>query len=217
MLAIALFLFLQSFFSKPKEIENTEYFAPPLEVKYLSAGYATQLSDGFWMRAVQDTGYCEAHISEGICKGKSWYFNIINLVVSLDDQFAEAYYYGGLSLSVMIKDIQGASIIFDKATHVFKYDWPMLYLAAYHALFEEKDYLKASALYLRAANNGAPSWVRLSAGKLAASGGNREAAQEILQKLIDKEENPLWIKSLKEKLESEEKSKSIEKRSSSSK
>lgn len=205
LLAIALFIFIQGFFTEPKPLGKVEYFAPPSEVKYLASGYAPQLSDTFWMRSIQDTSYCESHISEAICQGKSWFFKIVDLTITLDNQFSEAYYFGGLSLTVLIKDIQGASVIFDKATQVFKYEWPILYLAAYHALFEEKDNLKASKLYLRAAENGAPAWVRLSAGKLAASGGDNEAAKEILEKLIAREENPLWIKSLKEKLQSQNK------------
>lgn len=121
-------------------------------------------------------------------------------MVELDPEFTEAYYFGGLSLTTLIKDYEGATVIFDKATAKFKREWPLLYLAAYHALFEEKDKLKASKLYLMAANNGAPSWVRLSAGKLAAEGGDKDVAVDILNHLIQAESDPRWIKRLKDKL-----------------
>lgn len=196
----ALFFLAQSGFVKPKSIGVTDYLPPPLEIKYLTGGFASQMSDSFWLRSVQDTQYCEQNIDEKTCSGKSWFFNVINLVVELEPQFAEAYYFGGLSLTILINDFQGASIIFDKGTSVFKYEWPMLYLAAYHALFEEKDKAKAAKLYLRAADNGAPSWVRLTAGKLAAEGGSAETAEEILQQLIKSESHPKWIEKLKGKL-----------------
>lgn len=203
-LSAALLILLQQHFVKPNLKFELNKVAPPLEVMYLSAGFRTQMSDSAWLRSVQDTEYCEKTLEDNKCVGQSWFFNIINLAVELDPLFSEAYYYGGLSLTVFIHDVAGASIIFDKATKQFKYDWPILYLAAYHALFEEKDKLKASRLYLAAANNGAPAWVRLSAGKLAASGGDEAAAKEILEHLVKTEADPVWVKQLKEKLKAAE-------------
>lgn len=196
----SLALILQNYFTKPQTKFEPSRLAPPLEISYLSAGFKAQLSDSFWLRSVQDTEYCEKQVEGNTCIGQSWFFSLINLAVELDPLFSEAYYYGGLSLTVYIKDIPGASIIFDKAVKQFKYEWPILYLAAYHALFQEKDKLKASKLYLAAADNGAPPWVRLSAGKLALGGGDDRAAQEILEQLIKTEAHPAWIKQLKEKL-----------------
>ena len=200
LLLTAMFFLTQCNFIKPQLIGVTDYLPPPLEIKYLTGGFAAQMSDVFWLRSVQDTQYCEENIDEKTCTGKSWFFNVINLVVELEPNFSEAYYYGGLSLTVLISDYEGASVIFDKGTAMFKYEWPMLYLAAYHALFEEKNKTKAAKLYLKAADNGAPPWVRLSAGKLAAEGGELDSAEEILQQLIKSESNPKWIARLKEKL-----------------
>jgi hypothetical protein len=201
-LSAALLILLQQQFAKPNLKFEHNKVAPPLEVIHLAAGFRIQMADSAWLRSVQDTEYCEKTLENNKCVGQSWFFNIINLVVELDPLFSEAYYYGGLSLTVFIHDVAGASIIFDKATQQFKYEWPILYLAAYHALFEEKDKLKASRLYLAAADNGAPAWVRLSAGKLAASGGDEAAAKEILEQLVKTEADPIWVKQLKEKLKS---------------
>lgn len=203
-LLATLLILLQQQFTKPDLKFQLNKVAPPLEIMYLSAGFRSQMSDTAWLRSVQDTEYCEKTLQDSNCVGQSWFFNLINLVVELDPLFSEAYYFGGLSLTVFIRDIPGASIIFDKATRQFKYDWPILYLAAYHALFEEKDKLKASRLYLAAANNGAPAWVRLSAGKLAISGGNESAAKEILEQLVKTEADPAWVRQLKEKLKTVE-------------
>ena len=196
----AIFFSFSLFLDKPKPEFNANKVAPPIEIQYLSAGMLSQVSDSFWLRAIQDIEYCEKMVGQGVCEGKSWFFNVINLVVELDKQFIEAYYFGGLSLTVFINDVPGASIIFDKGVSIFKYEWPLLYLAAYHALFQEKDKLKASKLYLRAGENGAPPWVRLSAGKLAAQGGDEQAAVEILEQLIRVEADPSWIKKMQEQL-----------------
>ena len=208
LLVIAAFFFAaEIFFVHPKAQERTIYVAPPLEVKYLVGGFSSQAADSFWLRSIQDTEYCESLISEKACKGKSWLYNMINLTVELDPLFAEAYYYGGLSLVVLVEDNPGASDIFDKGVSHFSHEWPLLYTAAYHALFNEKDKLKAAKLYLKAADTGAPPWVRLSAGKLAAEGGDHNVARDILQNMIGSEANPLWIKQLKTKLEETEKTK----------
>ena len=205
LLLAAIFILAQAFFTKPTQEPRLSYVAPPVEIKYIAAGFQKQLSDTFWLRSVQDTEYCENKKTEAECAGKSWFYNIINLVVNLDDEFIEAYYYGGLSLTILINDYTGATAIFDKAVVKFKHEWPLLYLAAYHALFEEKNKAKAAQLYLAAANNGAPSWVRLSAGRLAAEGGSENVAEEILQQMIQLEQDEKWIKELKSKLEQQKK------------
>jgi hypothetical protein len=206
----AIFFSFSLSFEKPKAVFNANKMAPPIEIKYLTAGMLSQVADSFWLSAIQDIEYCEKMQEKGLCEGKSWFFNVINLVIELDKFFPEAYYFGGLSLTVFINDIPGASIIFEKAVSVYKYEWPILYLAAYHALFQEKDKLKASRLYLRAGENGAPPWVRLSAGKLAAQGGDENAAVEILEQLIRVEADPLWVKKLKEHLNEAKQDKSNE-------
>ena len=199
----AIFFYATGLVQRPQPQPNLGYIAPPVELKYVTMGFSKQVSDTFWLRTIQDTEYCEKTIAEGVCIGKSWFFRLIDLVVQLDQDFSEAYYYGGLALTAVIHDNEGASSIFDRAVVRFKYEWPILYLAAYHALFEEKDKLKASRLYVRAADNGAPPWVRLSAGKLALGGGDKATAVEILQQLIKLESDPRWIKQLKAKLEEE--------------
>lgn len=197
----ALFFCLQGLALKPILAPRTLYLVPPLELKHLVAGFNAQVADSFWLRSIQDMEYCEAEIDGKVCKNKSWLFNVINLTVELDPSFSEAFYFGALALTVLVEDREGASIIYDKATALYKYDWHILYAAAYHALFEEKNQLKAGRLYLQAANMGAPSWVRLSAGKLIASGGDKKAAEEILEQMIMTEQHPLWIKQLRSKLE----------------
>ncbi|MBY0554789.1 hypothetical protein K2P97_09685 [bacterium] len=196
----ALFFGLMFTLEKPKTVSRVDYIAPPLEVKYLSIGFSHQTADSFWLRAIQDFDYCDKPATKLLCVGKSWFFNVINLTVELDNKFLEAYYFGGLALTVLISDMEGASIIFDKGTNEFKNDWRLLYLAGYHALFEEKNKLKAADFYLRAAEHGAPTWVRLMAGRLSSEGGNNIKAKEILQQLIESESDPLWIKKLNNKI-----------------
>lgn len=187
--------------SEPQPINRADYIAPPIELKYLSAGFSHQASDSFWLRAVQDFDHCNQPLNEQQCKDRSWLFDVVNMVVELDKYFKEAYYYGALSLTVLISDYVGASVIFDKGVSVFPQEWPLLYAAGYHALYEENNKSKASDLYLAAANNGAPEWVRSMAGRLASEGGDNIKAEEILKQLIKLEKDSRWIEKLQKKIE----------------
>lgn len=204
LLLAMIFFVIQNQLARPRLLNREDYIAPPIEIKYLTAGFSIQVADSFWLRALQDMDHCDKPINERICRGKSWLFSVINLTVELDNKFKEAYFYGALALTILISDYEGASVIFDKGVAIFNKDWPLLYAAGYHSLFEEKNKLKASKLYLAAVDNGAPDWVRLMAGRLASEGGNSQLAKEILQQLIDLETDPQWIKKLKNKIERQE-------------
>lgn len=197
----ALFFALQLQMKTPQLQKRSDYITPPIELKYLNAGFSASAADSFWLRAVQDFDHCDQPLNESECKGKSWLFDVVNLTVELDAKFREAYYYGALALTILISDYDGATVIFDKGVAHFKNYWPLLYAAGYHADFEEKNKLKASKLYLAAVNNGAPDWVRLSAGRLASEGGDQVSAKEILEQLIDIQSDPLWIAKLRKKIE----------------
>lgn len=188
-------------FSKPNALKRSDYIAPPEIIKNLTVGLNVQMSDSFWLRALQDFEFCDTPINEKECSGKSWLFQIINVSVILDKNFFEAFYYGALALTIIISDYQGASVIFDKAVAQHPKTWKLLYAAGYHALVEEKDKLKAAKLYYEAAQSGAPDWVRMMAGKLAVDGGDDNYATQVLQGMIQINDQPDYIERLKKKLE----------------
>lgn len=196
-----LFFSVQLFFSEPAPLSRTDYLYPPKEIQHLNAGLRVQMADSFWLRAVQDIDFCDRPISQSECEGKSWLFHVIDLTTDLDKKFLEAYFYGALSLTIIVQDYVGASVIFDKGVEQFPSSRFLLYAAGYHAMFEEKNTLKAARLYLAAADNGAPEWVRLMAGRLASEAGDQSTAEQVLQQLIEAEKDPLWIEKLKKKIE----------------
>ena len=200
-LVSALILCASSLLIKPKIILRSDYLAPPEVLKNLSAGLKTQAADSFWLRAVQDFDFCDQPINERECKGQSWLYLVVDTVVGLDSKFLDAYFYGGLALTIMVNDFEGATKIFDKGVKEFPDDWHLSYIAAYHALYEEKDKLKASKLYLSASENGAPSWTRVLAGSLAVEGGDEAFSRMILEQMIVTSQEPVLVERLKKKLE----------------
>lgn len=200
LLASTLFVF-QVILKKPELSKRSDYLPPPVIVKQMSIGMKIQMADSFWLRAVQDFDFCDQKINTTECKGKSWLFQVLDLVTDLDLKFEEAFFFGGLALTVIISDYEGASKIFDKGTLQFPKSWQLNYAAGYHSMIEEKNYAKAAERYLAAANYGAPNWVRILAGTLAAKGGNTEFAEKVIEQMISMNEEPKYIERLKAKLD----------------
>lgn len=195
-----IFFVISNSLNRPSSILRSSYLVPPLVIQNLLTGLKTQASDSFWLRSIQDFDYCDNPINERECKGKSWLYEILNLTTELDSKFYEAFYYGGLALTIIISDYEGASKIFDKGVLAFPTKWNILYAAGYHALFEEKNRMKASHLFLTSSKNGGPSWLSALAARLANESGEKEYAIQILQEMIGSSEDPVLVKHLKKKL-----------------
>lgn len=198
----ALFFFIiQMFFEPPMRIKRSDYLPPPSIIKEMSMGMKIQWADSLWLRAVQDFDYCDQKINETECRGKSWLFQVLDLVTELDLKFEEAFFYGGLALTIIVSDYEGASKIFDKGVNQFPNKWQLNYAAGYHSMIEEKNYSKAAERYLAAANNGAPNWIRVLSGTLAAKGGDTKFAEKVIEQMIELNDEPKYIKRLKAKLD----------------
>ncbi len=199
-LGSALLFCAQFFLTAPLQIKRSDYLPPPQIIKNMTAGFHIQMADSFWLRALQDFDFCDQPLNTNECRGESWLYQVVELTTDLDNQFRDAYFFGAMSLTVLISDFQGASKIFDKGVLKFPTDWRLNYAAGYHALFEEKNKTKAAKLYYVAAENGAPPWVRVLAGRLAVEGGEHEYAAQILEQMIETSQDPMLIERLKQKL-----------------
>jgi hypothetical protein len=144
-------------------------------------GFQYSLSDLFWLRAIQDLDYCENKDLDRNCVGKVWLFEVLNLVTSLDPWYRMAYSAGGIGLSIVISDISGASFLFNKAVRYYPRDWVILYKAAYHAVYEEKNMFKGARLLEQSARSGAPQWVFALASRIYSDQGQKELGARILQ------------------------------------
>ncbi|MFZ3230293.1 MAG: hypothetical protein WA160_08820 [Pseudobdellovibrio sp.] len=201
LLIVAIIFFsIDIFFIKPAAIKRSEYLVPPNIIKNMGMGMSIQTADSFWLRSIQDFDYCDHPLNDKECKAKSWLYEVLNLTTDLDSKFYDAYYYGGLALSVIISDFQGATKIFDKGILEFPQKWQLNYVAGYHAMFEEKNITKAATLFYTAAANGAPGWLNVLAGRLAVDAGNRDFAVQILTEIINNSEDPKLVERLKIKI-----------------
>lgn len=182
-------------------VEN--YQSPPLRIlEKMSVGFQFQIASYQWIKFLQSSDYCENRKSEISCEDRSWIFQIIDFATELDPVFEpDMYRSAGLNLSILTGDSVGATLIFEKAVKNHPTYWSILYSAGYHAHFEEKNLLKASRLYFAASQNGAPDWLSVLAGRLAADEGALGYSQKILQMMIDSNQDEKLIKRLRSKIE----------------
>ncbi len=196
-----LVIYSQIYASKGLLDRPRDLLSPPLGIEHFTFGHRDLTADAFWIRAIQDFDYCEVQVSKNVCSGKGWLFRMLDAITELSPKFRMPYATGALALSVMVSDIPGATRIFDKAVIQFPNDWPILYRAAYHYLYEVKNKKKAADLFIRAGRSGAPPWVFSLAGGLYNESKERVAAEAVLAEMIKIEIDPTLIKRLQEKLE----------------
>ncbi len=184
------------------EVRGKKMLAPPADIEHFSFGYHEVVADILWMRVLQDFDFCEKQLEENICVGNSWMFRMIDAITNLSPRFRMPYATGSLSLTVLVNDIEGASVIFDKAVKAFPNDWPILYRASYQALIEEKNNEKAAGLMLRAAQNGGPPWLYEASARLYSEEGKMAVAEGILADLKANNESEELIRNMEKKIES---------------
>jgi tetratricopeptide (TPR) repeat protein len=178
-----------------------DFVAPPPLIEHYSFGMRPQVADFIWVRTIQDFDYCEKYLVKRTCVGNSWLYHMLEAIVNLDPNYNVAYSAGGLALTILISDYEGASKIFDRGVEVFPNDWQLLFRAGYHALYEENNFVKAADLYRRAGENGGPEYCIPLSKRLGTKEGQIEVGERLVAQLIQREEEEGIINRLKEKIE----------------
>jgi tetratricopeptide (TPR) repeat protein len=184
------------------EEKNKQFYPPPAMIDKLAFGQSEVFADLLWIRSIQDFSYCESEIAANTCKNNSWLFKMLDAITNLSPHFRMPYATGGVALSVLITDVEGAKNIFEKGVKAFPKDWSIIYRAAYHSLYEVKDKKRAAELLIQAGQNGAPQWVFALAGRLYSDSGNLELAESLLQNMIDTKQDEAVIERLRKKIAS---------------
>lgn len=173
---------------------------PPPMLKHIAFGYQEVIADSLWIRAIQDLDYCDQQLAPQICQNNSWLFKMLEAATDLSPHFRIVYSMGAVALSVILTDVDGASQIFNRGAINFPKDWPILYRAAYHFLYEVGDKRRAAELFRAAGDAGAVPWVYNLSARLYAEEYDDKMAEEILAHMISIESNPDLVERLKMKL-----------------
>ncbi len=175
-------------------------WVPPLIIEKFSFGYKDLLADIFWLRTIQDFDYCEERTVTLHCKEQGWLSQMLNLITDLAPKYRIVYATGGLALSVLISDVEGARLFYEKAAKAFPYDWPILYRAAYHNLYEVKNKDRAAEFLVQAGKAGAPPWVFSLAAKLYTEEGKIQLGETLLKDLESQSVDPAVIEKMRTRI-----------------
>lgn len=187
---------------KPSPVDfKQRLIAPPPFLEYFSFGFQMPLADSLWIRAIQDFDYCENPLKQHFCQGNGWLSQMLDVTTNLAPDYQIVYRAGGLALTIIISDYEGASKIFDKGVKMYPKDFPLLYRAAYHAMIEEKNGPKAAGLLTRAAENGGNPWFYSLAARLYSDAGKKELAMGLYKQLEESGTEAGVLARMREKLE----------------
>jgi len=160
---------------------------PPPNIEHFSFGFREPIADSLWVRVIQDFTFCESPKGDKLCRGQDWVYWMLSGISNLAPEFRLPHLVGPMMLTIIVNDIQGASLLFDRAVILFPKDWQILYAASYQAVFEEKNHAKAGDLVLAAAKNGGPTWLYDYANRLYFDAGKKDNAVELMDYV---EKNP---------------------------
>ncbi|PIS10220.1 MAG: hypothetical protein COT73_10555 [Bdellovibrio sp. CG10_big_fil_rev_8_21_14_0_10_47_8] len=200
LIGAAVFIAASLFFRPAALVEKRALIAPPPQLEYFSFGFQMPIADSLWIRAIQDMDYCEAKGEEGHCRNNSWLYQTLDTISRLAPDFYQTYSIGGVALSILVSDVEGGAKILEKGTRVFPKKQRLLYLAGYHALYEEKDKKKAAYYYQKCAENGGTPWIYSLAAGLYDETGERELALKIYEGLKDQDISEALLERVREKL-----------------
>lgn len=189
-----------------RSTETKPTLIPPEHLNFFVLGYQEPVADLLWIRAIQDFDFCESKPAPNStpdqyrCE-KGWVFHMIQAITELAPRFKIAHLTGATMLSVLVNDIDGASIVFDKSVLRFPDDGQLAFRAAYHALIEEKNVEKASRLLIVAGKNGLPPWTFALAGRLQAKAGQLELAKKTLEDALSTNPNGAGVERIQQRLD----------------
>ena len=180
---------------------------PPSNIERFSFGHNYSLGDLTWLRTVQDFESCKPLVrsgepldNENICS-LGWLYQMLETVTNYNPHFYLAYSLGGISLMIIVRDLEGAYKLFSKGVKNFPNDWILRYRLGSHCLLFLDRKEEAAEHFKIAAKNGAPDWLYATAARLLTASGKEEFAQKFYQELKESGVRPSILDRVKSYLE----------------
>ena len=207
-----------SLFSKIDVSEQNVYLIPPKEMIHFSFGFQEAIASVMWLRLLQDIDICNQGEVKAYNKGVSvdeilafempksrcdegWVYHMLDRITDFSPRFRYAYSDGGVILSIVVDDREGARKIFDKGLEVFPENYNLNFNAAYHYLIEIRDPVRSAELMLKTYKLGGPAWLPILAARLYAKGGMKEAGITLLNGLIEENPDSAFAEAAQDRLE----------------
>jgi tetratricopeptide (TPR) repeat protein len=181
---------------------DQRYPAPPVTERmlYVTSGsvigrvmlsFDSLAADVYWIRAIQHYG------RDRKSSRQSSRFELLepllNLTTSLDPLFSTAYRFGAIFLAIAPPDGPGkpeaAIALLEKGLRASPDRWQYAHDIGFVHYWHTGDFAKAADWFERAARMpGAPIWIGPVVAMTRAQGGNRAAARQMLQELLQSDE-----------------------------
>ena len=168
--------------------DEVPYLPSPTFFRYASLGYRTMVADLLWIRTTQYFGK-ELETPKEREKKYGYLFPLLELTVSLDPQFIDAYRFGGLLLTVIRRPDQ-AITLYEKGYAANPDRWENPHDLGRLYYLELKDYEKALYWWkITAKLSGRPEYIPRFIARLYARTGQRETAIELWLEMFHATDN----------------------------
>lgn len=142
-------------------------------------GYHHLGADVLWLRTLQVLGKKRNSADE-----YTWIYHAIDVITTLDPQYAYAYYVGGVALTNLADRVDLSNRLLEKGHRENSNEWNLPFLLGYNYYFVLDDAAKGAEYIGRAARTaGAPSFLPGLATRMYAEAGNPDVALEFLEAL----------------------------------
>jgi hypothetical protein len=179
-LFLCLSLFLSNNLSPPIIFINRQEASININsnvTRFFHMGQKRLISSLLWITTILESDVDHYHNKDL----NSWMFLRFKSISDLEPKFYENYIFGGIYLSIVKDDLQGASFIYDRGVKLFPDDYNLLKNAAYHFYFEVGDQKKSYELYSRLRLHPKLTPVMLNTlARLESQNGNLGLAFELL-------------------------------------
>jgi tetratricopeptide (TPR) repeat protein len=145
-------IFLHSRYERPAikvSKQDSAYTLNSTFLKLISLGNKRVFSNVLWIQTLMESDH-EKYKKHDYA---DWMYVRFLTIANLDPMFYENYLYGGMYLSVIKDDLEGAATIFDMGLQKYPTDYKILYYAGFNAFYELGDYERGYKLLKQIENH----------------------------------------------------------------
>lgn len=164
----------------------------------VSFGNKRLLSDLIWIQTLISSDL-EKYNKRDL---NSWMFHRFMTIAYLDPLFYENYIYGGMYLSIVKDDLEGAASLFEKGLIVFPDDYNLNYNAGFNYYFEMGDFDRGYAILKKLEHHPkSPKFLPFILNKLRyETGESFEVLQNFLVHSLENTNDPILQRKLKSEI-----------------
>ncbi len=170
-----------------RSTEEILYIDNPHVLKKMLLGYEKLAADIYWLRVIQ---YFGGKRRAATNKNYALLEPLLQITVTLDPDFKIAYTYGATFLAEPFPDGAGMPskglALIDEGIRRHPEHWRFHLDKGFIYFWYLKDYTKAAEIFLEGSKlQGAPYWMKTTAGRALALGGDRGTARDLWRILYD--------------------------------